>query len=115
MKKMLIITPHLSTGGAPQFTLSKIEMIKNDYEILCIEYDFVAPEFVVQRNKISNLLGNNFVSLGDNKRELVDILNWFNPDIISMEEFPEFFMGDSIVAEIYKENKNYVIFEIRVH
>ena len=108
---MLIITPHLSTGGAPQFTLNKIEMIKNDYDILCIEYDFVAPEFVVQRNKISNLLGNNFVSLGDNKRELVDILNWFNPDIISMEEFPEFFMGDSIVAEIYKENKNYVIFE----
>lgn len=108
---MLIISPHLSTGGAPQFTLSKIEIIKNDYEILCIEYDFAAPEFVVQRNKISKLLGNNFISLGNNKRELIDILNWFNPDIVSMEEFPEFFMDDSVTADIYKENKNYVIFE----
>ena len=33
MKKLLIITPHLSTGGAPQVSVNKIELIKDDLEI----------------------------------------------------------------------------------
>ena len=28
--KMLIIASHLSTGGAPQFTLNRIELLKDD-------------------------------------------------------------------------------------
>lgn len=108
---MLIITPHLSTGGAPQFTLSKIELLKDEYDICCIEYDFVAPEFVVQRNKIKNLLGDKFISLGDDKLRLPEIIKDFNPDILSMEEIPEFFMNDSITELIYKKDRSYSIFE----
>ena len=62
-KKLLIITPHLSTGGAPQVTLNKIELLKDEYIIKCVEYSQIAWTFVVQRNKIINLLGNNFISL----------------------------------------------------
>ncbi|MFN9980624.1 MAG: hypothetical protein ACK53Y_11940, partial [bacterium] len=29
MKKLLIIVPHLSTGGCPQVTLNKVELLKN--------------------------------------------------------------------------------------
>ena len=64
---MLFISPHLSTGGAPQFTLSKIEILKDSYDILCVEKDFIAPEYVVQRNKISEILGDKFISLGEDK------------------------------------------------
>ena len=32
MKKLLIITPHLSTGGAPQVTVNKIELLQNDFD-----------------------------------------------------------------------------------
>ena len=51
-KKLLIITPHLSTGGAPQVTLNKIELLKDEYIIKCVEYSQIAWAFVVQRNKI---------------------------------------------------------------
>jgi hypothetical protein len=74
MKKMLFISPHLSTGGAPQFTLSKIEILKDSYDILCVEKDFIAPEYVVQRNKISEILGDKFISLGEDKMELIRII-----------------------------------------
>lgn len=111
MKKMLIVSPHLSTGGAPQFTLSKIEILKDSYDILCVEKDFIAPEFVVQRNKISAILGDKFVSLGENKFELLNIISEFQPDIVSMEEIPEFFLDDSLVEKIYDANRKYLIFE----
>ena len=52
MKKLLIITPHLSTGGAPQCSVKKIELIKNDFQIKVIEHSFLAWSFVVQRNRI---------------------------------------------------------------
>ena len=111
MKKMLIVSPHLSTGGAPQFTLSKIEILKDSYDILCVEKDFIAPEFVVQRNKISAILGDKLVSLGENKFELLKIINEFKPDIVSMEEIPEFFLDDSLTEKIYDANRKYLIFE----
>lgn len=110
-KKILVISPHLSTGGAPQVTLNKIQLINDEYEIKCVEYAFVAWSYVVQRNQIQNLLGNNFHSLGEDKHELLNIVNNFNPDVISMEEFPEFFMDDSITKELYREDRNYTILE----
>lgn len=111
MKKLLIITPHLSTGGAPQVTLNKIELLKDEFDILCVEHSFIAWTFVVQRNKIIELLGDKFISLGDDKRKLLEIISSFAPDVISFEEFPEFFLDNSITKEIYRENKPYLIFE----
>ena len=72
-KRLLIITPHLSTGGAPQFTLNKIHLLNDDYEIVCIEYEFVSNDFIIQRNKIKELLKNRFISLGENKLSLPTI------------------------------------------
>ena len=111
MKKVLIITPHLSTGGAPQVTLNKINLLKDEYIIKCVEYTFMAWNYIVQRSKIQEILGDNFHSLGDDKFELLNIVRDFNPDIISMEEFPEFFMDDNITKQIYTEDRPYTIFE----
>jgi hypothetical protein len=110
-KKILFITPHLSTGGAPQVTLNKIELLKDEYNILCVEYSFIAWSFVVQRNKIINLLGDNFISLPEDKSQILNVINQFKPDVISFEEFPEFFMDDSITREVYKKDRSYSIFE----
>ena len=83
MKKLLIVTPHLSTGGAPQVTANKVELLKNEFDILVVEHSFVAWKFVVQRNKIIELVGNDkFKSLGENKtQEFKDIVNSFAPDV----------------------------------
>jgi hypothetical protein len=112
MKKLLLITPHLSTGGCPQVVLKKIELLKDEYIIKCIEWQCLAWIYVVQRNKIIDLLGNNFHSLGDDKEsELFDIIEDFQPDFISMEEFPEFFMPDETTKRLYNNDRRYSIFE----
>jgi hypothetical protein len=111
MKKLLIVSPHFSTGGAPQVTLNKVELLKDHYEIMVVEYAFLAWNFVVQRNKVINILGKNFKSLGENKRELLDIIDQFNPDVISMEEFPEMFMDNDLARELYSKDRTYRIVE----
>ena len=111
MKKLLIISPHFSTGGAPQVTLNKVKLLRDHCEIMVVEYAFLAWNFVVQRKKVQTLLGSNFVSLGENKMELLDIIDLFNPDVISMEEFPEMFMDNDLTRELYSEDRTYRIVE----
>lgn len=114
MKKLLIITPHLSTGGAPQVTVNKVELLKDHFEIKVVEYSFLAWSFVVQRNKIIDMLteGVNFHSLGDDKyNELVKICEDFQPDIISMEEFPEMFMNEDCADYIYDAERPWKVVE----
>ena len=113
MKKLLIITPHLSTGGAPQVTLNKVELLQNDFVIKVVEHAFVAWNYVVQRKKIIALIGEqNFHSLGENKyTELVEIINNFSPDVIAMEEFPEMFMNEECADYIYDADRPWKVVE----
>lgn len=113
LKKLLIITPHLSTGGAPQVTVNKIELIKDEFNIKVVEHDFLAWNYVVQRNRIMQLVGNeNFISLTSNKaEELAEVIALFQPDVISMEEFPEMFMSTETANVVYNDQRKYTILE----
>ena len=112
MKKILFIVPHLSTGGLPQVTTNKIQLLKDDYQIKCVEYGCYSWDFVVQKNRIKNLIGEeNLITLWDDKTVLLSVIEEFQPDIISMEEFPEFFMGNKITRQVYRKNRPYKIFE----
>jgi len=114
MKKLLIICPHLSTGGAPQVTANKIELIKDDFIIKVVEHSFISFYHVVQRNKIISMVGDgNFYSLrhNDQTNHLMDIIGEFEPDIISMEEIPEFFMSEELANKIYSKDRKYIITE----
>ena len=109
--KLLIISPHFSTGGAPQVTLNKVQLLKDHFDIMVVEYAFLAWNFVVQRKQVEAILGSNFRSLGENKMELLDIIDEFNTDVISMEEFPEMFMDNTLTSLIYEEGRPYRIVE----
>ena len=74
MKKLLYITPHLSTGGLPQYLLKKIETFNNQFDIWCIEWSNLSDQFVVQKNKITSILGTKIITLGENKSEVIDII-----------------------------------------
>ena len=113
MKKLLIVTPHLSTGGAPQVTANKVKLLINDFDIIVVEHAFVAWKFVVQRSRIIALVGHeNFKSLGENKtEEFINIVNDWKPDIISMEEFPEMFMSGELSDWVYRKDRPYTILE----
>ena len=109
--KILYITPHLSTGGLPQYLLKKIQSLK-DQEIWCIEYNFVSDRYTVQRSQIVALLKDRFISLGNQpKGRLLDLIAKISPDAIHFEEFPETFVAQELLHKIYDKNRNYLIFE----
>jgi autotransporter strand-loop-strand O-heptosyltransferase len=98
--KLLYLTPHLSTGGMPQFVLKRIQELqkhKDQVEIFLVEYSQFSNTYVVQRDKIIDLLGEgHFFSLGDTtdtkrKYELIDIIKNNNIDIVHSEEMLEGF------------------------
>ena len=98
--KLLYLTPHLSTGGMPQFVLKRIQELqkyKDQIEIFLVEYSQFSDTYVVQRDKIIDILDNNhFFTLGgtdevDRKYELIDIIKNNNIDIVHSEEMLEGF------------------------
>jgi len=123
--KLMYVVPHLSTGGMPQFVLKRIESLqkfKNEIEVYLVEYSQFSTIYLVQRNKIIDLLGNNhFISLGsftekEKKIELFDIIKNNNIDIVHFEEVPEGFESFNkiplnILNEIYNNNRSYKIVE----
>jgi glycosyltransferase involved in cell wall biosynthesis len=113
MKKLLYIAPHLSTGGLPQYLTKKIELIRDEFEIHLVEWvDCTGGVLVVTRNKIKALVPDeHFYTLKENKMELLDIINRVQPDIIHLEEIPEFFMDSNVADIIYKTNRKYTIVE----
>lgn len=117
--KILIIIPHCSTGGMPQVALKRVESLIGKHELYVIEYRQIATQYVVQRNKIKELLGDEFISLGGNDNEterdrFEEIIENINPDIIHMEEIPEMFifgMRKEHSDWLYKEDRPYKIIE----
>jgi len=111
VKKVLFVVPHLSTGGLPQYTLSLIKKIKDKVDVYCIEYSMLSPTFIVQRNQIIELLGDKFYCLEENKQYLNDLIHKINPDIIHLQEMPEFFMANEVADILYSVDRTYKIVE----
>ena len=113
MQKLLFIAPHLSTGGLPQYLAKKIELLKENFEIYLIEWaDCTGGRLVVTKNKIQNLVDSDkFYTLYEDKSELFSIINSINPNIIHLEEIPEYFMDNKIAKKLYNIDREYYIVE----
>ena len=99
MKKLLYVAPHLSTGGLPQYLVKKVELLKGEFEIHLVEWvDCTGGVLVVTRNKLVNLVDpDKFYTLQENKSELLDIIDRVKPDIVHLEEIPEFLFTNALV------------------
>lgn len=119
--KVLFIAPHLSTGGMPAFLLKRIQALKqySDIELFVIEWRCYSSDFVVQRNQIQNLLGENFISFFGDKEVQKNITKFCYDkeiDIIHMEEIPEGFdsfnpFDEEIQKELYDPKHPWRIIE----
>lgn len=109
--KILYVSPHLSTGGLPQYLWKKIEAFNDEADIYCVEYTYLGDAYVVQRNKISNLLGDKFLPIYSDGNELLRIISELKPDIIHFEEFCENFIPSEILNKIFFKDRKYLIFE----
>ena len=110
--KILFLAPHLSTGGAPQFLLKRIESLKEytDNEYYVVEYQCHSLDFVVQRNAIKSLLAENFTTLYEDKMELFKVIEQWQPDIIHIDE-PSERLDRQMIAKLYDPNRKYRIVE----
>lgn len=113
MKKLLYIAPHLSTGGLPQYLTKKIELLRDTFDIYVVEWsNHTGGVLVVQRDKITSMVSRDkFFTLEENKMELINIINGISPDIVHLEEIPEYFMDFDVAKELYRKDRNYVIVE----
>jgi hypothetical protein len=113
MQKLLFIAPHLSTGGLPQYLTKKIELLRDIYEIYLVEWaDVTGGRLIVTRNKILKLVApDKFFTLGENKMELINIINRVQPDIVHTEEIPEFYMDFEVASALYNPKRKYILVE----
>jgi FkbM family methyltransferase len=110
MKKILYIVPHLSTGGLPQYTLKMIKEFMKDHDVYCLEYTNISGGvYVVQRNQMVDLLGDKFLTLDEDKTEIIKIIKHGNFDVLHFQEIPEHFIDTNILNEIYLIDRNYSI------
>ena len=107
-KKLLYVCPHLSTGGQPQYTYKQVKHFINEFEIEIVEINNSGGDaFVVQKNRIKSLVPVH--TLGDNKSQIVDIINVFQPDIIHFQEIPQFDLATNILDRIFSDKRKYFI------
>lgn len=107
MEILLIIT----TSEISEFTLNKIQILKDNYVIYAINYNYSFGKSISQEKKIVDLLGDNYLLLSKNKTLLLDIINSINPNIILIEEFGETFIEPSILEVIFSNDRTYKILE----
>ena len=110
--RILFLAPHLSTGGMPQFLLKRLEGMRNhtNNEYYVVEYQCHSLDYVVQRNAIKDLIGSNFTTLYENKMELFDVIEGFQPDIIHIDEVSER-LDREMVKKLYNPDRKYRIVE----
>jgi FkbM family methyltransferase len=113
MQRLLFITPHLSTGGLPQFLVKQLEVLQGKYDLYVIMYNDIGGEqYAVQKNRVKKLLKEErYFMLQNDKQEILNMIIKIDPDIIHMEEFPELFMDDTVTKRIYDEKRKYKIVE----
>lgn len=123
--KLLLICPHLSTGGMPQFVLKRIQSLQkyeNELEIFLVEYSNFSGTYVVQRNEIIKLLDeDHFFTLGGTdeigrKYELIDIIKNNKIDVIHSEEMLDGFESFNripldLLNQIYSNDRTWRIVE----
>lgn len=118
--KVLFLAPHLSTGGMPGFLLKRIEELTiyhPDIEIFVVEYSDYGPLYVVQKNKIKNIVpADHFWTLGENKFNLIDIIKENNIDVVHIDEVIEGFdffnqVKPQLMNLLYDPNRTWRIVE----
>ena len=125
-KTLLYLAPHLSTGGMPQFLLKRVEamLAAGEYNVHFLEWNQYSHTYLVQRDQIADLLGQNFHTIAglntidDEHRSarMQELINEIKPDLIHIEECPEAFDGfnqlpNSALEFLYDLNQPWKIIE----
>jgi len=108
--KIVYITPHLSTGGMPEYLRKKIEILKDSHEIWVLELSH-EKNYTTIRDKIEKLIKNNLISLENNYKKMIHLIEKISPDVIHFEEMSDHHLPQGVLDKIYKKDRSWKIFE----
>jgi FkbM family methyltransferase len=108
--KIVYITPHLSTGGMPEYLRKKVELLHKDNQVWVLEMSH-EPRHTIIRDKIESLIGENLVKLDQNYNKLLGWIEKISPDVLHFEEPPDYFIPEKVLDIIYAPSRTWKIFE----
>jgi len=118
INKILYLTPHLSTGGLPQYLYKKLEIISKDNDVYLVEWEDIAPIYKVQKDLIKSIIPEKKFIFWEQGTDINfkikyvrNFIRGLHFDIIHIEEFPEFFLPDELINYIYNSDRTYKIIE----
>lgn len=109
--RIAFITPHLSTGGMPEYLRRSIELLdRKQHEILLIE---MRTEKILDavRKRVLDLDGIELFSAEKSPLRAVEKIESFDPDVIHFSEPSEQTMDPNYLDRIYKRDRRWKIFE----
>ena len=108
--KIIYVTPHLSTGGMPEYLRRKVELMSEENDVWVVEKNF-EPAYRSIRDKIEKIIGERLINIDVNQEKLLSIIEEVNPDIIHFEELSEYHFSDFVLEKIYSSDREYKIFD----
>jgi FkbM family methyltransferase len=109
--KVVFVTPHLSTGGMPEYLRNKVDLLlTSGNDVWVLEKTFERSYRTV-RDKIEALLGDRLINIGSNLQKLPNFIESIKPDIIHFEELSDYHFPDFILDQIWKNDREWKIIE----
>ena len=108
--RIIYVTPHLSTGGMPEYLRRKVELMKEDNDVWVVEKHFESAYRSI-RDKIENIIGDRLINIGTNHSKLLELINDIEPDVVHFEELSDYHFAEPLLEQIYKKDRKYKIFD----
>jgi FkbM family methyltransferase len=108
--RIIYVTPHLSTGGMPEYLRRKVELMIEENDVWVVEKHF-EPAYRSIRDKIENLIGDRLISIGENQSKLLELINEVEPDVVHFEELSDYHFAEPLLELIYTKDRKYKIFD----
>lgn len=102
-----MVTPHLSTGGMPQYVLKMVQLHKDQCNIEVVEVNNLSNDYVIQRDRIKKEC--KLHQLEGNQSDLVNLVKKENYDVIHFQEIPETFLDIDVLKQLYTPDREYGI------
>ena len=109
--RIAFITPHLSTGGMPEYLRRSIELLdRKEHEVLLIEMRTEKTLDAI-RKRVLDLEGIELFSAEKSPFNAIEKIESFDPDVIHFSEPSEQTMDPNFLDRLYKKDRTWKIFE----
>jgi autotransporter strand-loop-strand O-heptosyltransferase len=107
---VLFLLPHCSTGGLPQYAYHCVRDLRNfGVPVTVIEWNDYG-HYDVQRKRLQ-AIADYYILSGNKMERLQQIIADFNPSVVHLQEFPEYFLSPEEARWLYRPERSYRLVE----